>query len=372
MPESRTIVIGAGPAGLAVGACLARQGIPCLILEQGAGVGAAWRGHYDRLCLHTDKAHSALPFVRWPRSAPRYPSRLQLIEYLEAYAAGFRLQTRFRQRVLAARRVGGGWEVQTADACHTGSQLVVASGYNREPCIPAWPGQASFRGPLLHSCAYRNGQPFRNLKVLVVGFGNSGGEIAIDLCEHGAQASLAVRGPVNVVPRDLFGIPIVAIAAAQERLPARVADALNALILRLAVGDLTRCGLHPHTYGPLTQIRREARIPLVDVGTLALIRRGAIALYPAVAEFTADEVAFSDGRHARFDAVILATGYRARVHEFLEGAAAAHDAAGTPYSSGRESQVPGRYFCGYRVTAAGMLREIAREARRIGSAIASD
>jgi indole-3-pyruvate monooxygenase len=87
---------------------------------------------------------------------------------------------------------------------------------------------------------------------LVVGFGNSGGEIAIDLWEHGARPSLAVRSPVNVIPRDLLGIPILAIGILQSKLPPRWADALNAPHLRVVMGDLTRYGLRKLPQGPIT------------------------------------------------------------------------------------------------------------------------
>ena len=143
---SHTIVVGAGPAGLAVGACLKQAGIPCLILEQTDKVGAAWHRHYDRLHLHTAKAYSALPFVPFPKDYPRYPSRLQVITYLEAYARQFQLELRFGQQVVAARYANGFWEVQTQDARYQALNLVIATGYNREPYLPSWPGQASFRG----------------------------------------------------------------------------------------------------------------------------------------------------------------------------------------------------------------------------------
>ena len=237
------IVVGAGPAGLAVGACLRQAGVPCLILEQAGSVGATWHRHYDRLHLHTPKSFSALPYLPFPRDYPRYPSRLQVISYLEAYAHHFQLEPKLGQRVVAARAVEGGWEVQTQDACYQAATLVIATGYAREPYLPVWPGQADFRGERLHSSEYRNGEPFKNRKVLVVGFGNSGGEIAIDLWEHGAHPSMAVRGPVNVIPREVAGVPNLAISIAQGKLPPHVADALNAPILRVTIGDLTPYGL---------------------------------------------------------------------------------------------------------------------------------
>lgn len=368
--DSHTIVVGAGPAGLAVGASLKQAGISCLILEQTDKVGVAWHRHYERLHLHTDKRHSELPFAPFPKEFPRYPSRLQMISYLEAYARQFHLEPRFGQQVASARRVHGIWEVQTQDTCYQALNLVIATGYSREPCLPTWPGQGSFQGSILHSSEYRDGEPFRGQKVLVVGFGNSGGEIAIDLWEHGARPSLAVRSPVNVIPRDLFGIPILAIGILQSKLPSRLADALNAPLLRAVIGDLTRYGLRKLPQGPVTQIQRNARIPLIDVGTIKLIKRGQIVVYPGIEKFTDSSILFTDGKQREFDAVILATGYRPRVNTFLEGALNAYDDSGTPLFSGPETPIPGLYFCGFHVSPTGMLREIAIEARRISAAIA--
>jgi cation diffusion facilitator CzcD-associated flavoprotein CzcO len=205
--------------------------------------------------------------------------------------------------------------------------------------------------------------------VLVVGFGNSGGEIALDLLEHGAQVSLAVRSPVNVIPRELFGISILAISILENKLPPRLADAVNAPILRVVIGDLRPYGLRKLPHGTMTQIHREARIPLIDVGTIDLIKRGQIAVCPGIETFTEEGVSFTNGSQQKFEAVILATGYRPRVNAFLEGASDALDGNGTPTSSGGEG-LPGLYFCGYHVSPTGMLREIGLEAKRISAAIA--
>ncbi len=368
--QTNTVVVGAGPAGLAVGACLEQAGIPFLILEQSDQVGSAWRRHYDRLHLHTAKAFSELPFLPFPKDYPRYPSRQQVVDYLDAYARHFGLELRLGQQVARARHADGRWEVETQDTRYRAANLVIATGYNREPFVPDWPGKSSFRGRILHSCEYRNGEPFRGQKVLVVGFGNSGGEIAVDLWEHGARPSMAVRSPVNVIPRELFGIPILAIGIVQSKLPPRVADAMNAAILNAVVGDLTPYGLHKLERGPMTQIQENARIPLIDVGTIGLIKRGLITVYPGIQRFTEEGVVFEDGRERPFDAVILATGYRPRVNAFLLDAPGAYDEQGTPLSTGREASTPGLYFCGYYVAPTGMLREIAIEARRIGASIA--
>ena len=170
-----TIVVGAGPAGLAMGACLQQAGVSFLILEQADQVAVAWHRHYERLHLHTDKKHSALPFFPFPKEYPRYPSRVQMIDYLEAYARRFQLAPRLGQRVVSARRIHDAWRVETQDSHYQAENLVVATGYSREPLVATWPGQEGFKGRVLHSSEYRDGEAFRGQKVLVVGFGNSGG-----------------------------------------------------------------------------------------------------------------------------------------------------------------------------------------------------
>jgi cation diffusion facilitator CzcD-associated flavoprotein CzcO len=371
MTETNTIIIGAGAAGLAVGACLLQAGVPHFLLEQSARVGTAWRSRYDRLHLHTDKKNSALPFVPYPRHYPRYPSRDQVVQYLENYADRFDLDIRFNQRVRSARREDGHWLVQTQNTLHASPNLVVAAGYARQPLMPYWKGLESFPGAVMHSSQYKNGSVFKGKRVLVVGFGNSGGEIAVDLSEHSAVASLAVRSAVNVIPRELAGLPILSIGIVQNKIPPGVADAINAPILRAAMGDISRYGLRKLPYGPVTQIRKDKRIPLIDVGTMKLIRAGRIAVYRGVENISGNRIRFEGGKEAEFEALILATGYQPRLRDFIHGAESALDQDGAPMSTGKESAVPGLYFCGYYVSPTGMLREIAIEARQIAAALAS-
>ncbi len=247
---------------------------------------------------------------------------------------------------------------------------MIATGYNSQPNQPTWPGQAQFAGPILHSSAYRNGEPYRGQRVLVVGFGNSGGEIAIDLYEHGAgSVALAVRSPVNVIPRELFGIPITALAIAQRMLPPPLADALNAPLMRIRFGHLGRYRLRKAADGPLTQIMKQRRIPLIDVGTLHLIRTGDVKVQPGISAFTHRGVIFADGTTEEFDAVILATGYQPTIDTFLAEAPTVTDEQGVPRASGTETDVPGLYFCGFTNVPTGLLREIGIEAKRIARAI---
>ena len=369
IPTAPTVIVGASAAGLATAACLKRLGQPFEILEASPHVASAWRNHYQRLHLHTAKSLSALPFVPFPPGAPRYPSRAQVIEYLETYAERLQLEPRFGQRVVSIRRGENAWIVRTAGAAREARDVVVATGFTRVPARPSWPGMAEFHGRILHSSEFRSGSDFEGERVLVVGFGNSGGEIALDLCEHGARAALCVRSPVNVVPRDFLGLPILAWGVALSLLPVAIADAISAAVSRLSFGRLDALGLRKLPYGPMRQIREHGRIPLLDVGTLARIRRGEIEVLPGIEAFTRAGARFANGEERPLDAVVLATGYRPAVGEIVD-APGALDAQGAPLGSGKE-MLPGLWFCGFNVVATGMLREIARESGRIARGIAA-
>lgn len=367
--DTHTLIIGAGPAGLAVAACLKRRGAPFLLLEQSDHVGSAWRGHYDRLHLHTARGMSGLPGLPMPRDYPRYPSRDQVVAYLEQYAAHFGLEPLFNRRVVRAERVDGRWAVHSEDGRFTADTLVLATSYARQPNVPTWPGRDSYTGPVLHSSEYRNGRPFAGERVLVVGFGNSGGEIAVDLHEHGARPSIAVRGPINVIPRDVLGISSLQWNLILSRLPGRWGDRLAAPLVYAGVGNVYKHGLRRNSVGPIEQIRTQEQVPLIDVGTVSLIKRGLLPVYPGIERFTPRGVVFADGREADFDAVILATGYRPDIRELIPQADETIAPHGVPAASGRELALPGLYACGFYVSRTGMLREIGIEARRIAEQI---
>jgi indole-3-pyruvate monooxygenase len=369
--QVETLIIGASAAGLATAAALQTAGRPFEILEGSDAVGVAWRGHYDRLHLHTPKSASALPGLPMPRDWPRYPAREQVIEYLERYRAHHRLEPHFEQPVSRLEREDGGWLAITPDKEWRAQNVVVATGANRQPVRPQWPGQESFQGDVLHSSQYRNGTGWRGRPVLVVGFGNSACEQAIDLVESGAIAHQSVRSPVNVVPRDVMGlVPVLQLGIVMQHLPPAVADALAWPMIRTTVGDVRKVGLRKLPYGPNTQIARDHHIPLLDIGTMKHIRAGRIVVHPGIERFTADGVVFTDGTALAVDAVVLGTGYRPGLADFLVDADQVCDEQGLPRVSGRATALPGLYFCGQYIAPAGMLREIGIEARRIAAGIA--
>ncbi|MGC2785310.1 MAG: NAD(P)/FAD-dependent oxidoreductase [Roseiarcus sp.] len=364
------IIIGAGPAGLATAAALQARGLSATILEKSDAVGAVWRRHYDRLHLHTDRARSGLPGLPIPKGHGRYPSRARVVEYLEAYAAKFVLKPIFNAPVEAVRRDGRTWRVQAGKNSQTTPVVVVATGWADYPHSPAWQGMEQFGGPILHSSVYRNPAPFAGKRVLVIGYGNSGAEIALDLAEAGIDVSLSVRSPVNVVPRELFGLPILFFPAAEQWLPPRVADFLNAPAIRLAVGSLATAGLTKADKGPLQTLAEDGRPPLIDIGTLDAIRDGRIKMRGDVASFTATGVAFKQSPAEPFDAAILATGFRPDLRALLPDAKGALTATGAPLVSGQATAEPGLFFCGAIPSSLGQFRQIGIEAQRIAHAVA--
>jgi cation diffusion facilitator CzcD-associated flavoprotein CzcO len=368
------LIVGAGPAGLATAGCLGRRGVEALLLEAGDAVGTSWRRHYDRLRLHTVKEESHLPGLPFDARLSRYPSRDEVVAYLEAYADRFGLAPRTgesvrRVRARAGRDDDGGFEVETSRGAYRARAVVIATGTCRVPNPERLPGQERFRGALQHAASYRNGEALTGQRVLVVGAGNTGAEIALDLVERGARPTLAVRTPVNVVPRELLGMPTQLTSIRMRKAPLGVADALGRLVSRLAFGDLARHGFARPEAGPISTIKQRRRIPLIDVGTIAAVKRGEITVKPGVARFTETGAEFADGSAADFDAAVLATGYRPALEELVE-VPGVLDATGFPRDVRGGGACPGLYFVGYTNTTTGVLREIGREAEAVAAELA--
>jgi cation diffusion facilitator CzcD-associated flavoprotein CzcO len=365
------LILGAGPAGLAVGACLVQAGLKPVLIEKAQAVGSSWHGHYRRLHLHTVKQHSALPHRPFPAHWPRYASRQQMVDYLEDYARHFGLQPRFGDEAVSVVRAGDQWQVSLRSGRRFVAQaVVVATGAGRVAHEPKWPGQDVYGGHLTHSRTYQDAAPFAGQRVLVVGMGNTGAEIALDLAENGAKPTLSVRSPVNVVRRDVLGRPTQVTAIMISRLPLPVADAIARVFRDLTVGDLGRYGLRTSPTSPLRQLREEGRTPVIDVGTLAMVKAGRIGVKPGVETFTAHGARFSDGSQEDYDAVILATGYRPAIEALFPATEVPVGLKGMPAQVIGDGALRGVYFVGFDVTqAGGMLRGIGLQAREVAAAI---
>ncbi|MER6089319.1 NAD(P)/FAD-dependent oxidoreductase [Streptomyces bluensis] len=367
-------VIGGGPGGLAVAYALRARGIRAVVLEKSDRVGASWRKHYDRLHLHTTRRLSGLPGLPMPRRFGRWVSRDNVVRYLEKYAEYHELEivTGVEVSRVEPAADGSGWLLHATGGRElTGSAVVVATGYNHTPRLPDWPGRDGYTGELLHAVEYRNATPFADRDVLVVGIGNTGAEIAVDLLEGGAsRVRLAVRTAPHLVRRSTAGWPAQFSAIAVRRLPVALVDRLAKPVARLSVPDLSAYGLPRPDTGLYSRVNAGS-IPVQDVGLIDAVRNGRVEIVAAVEGFEGGKVVLADGDRIEPEAVVAATGYR-RALEGLVGHLGVLDERGKPVVHGARTpkNAPGLYFTGFTNPISGMLRELALDAQKIAKAVA--
>ena len=204
---SGPIIVGAGPSGLAVAACLKEKGIGSLILERSNCIASLWQlKTYDRLSLHLPRKFCELPLMPFPADYPIYPSKQQFVAYLESYAARFGISPTYNRTVVHAEYDEQLllWRVSTRTSGTMGEEvqyasrwLIVATGENAEVVQPDIDGLQEFPGTVVHTSAYKSGSAFTGKRVLVVGCGNSGMEVCLDLCNHNAEPHIVVRDAVR-------------------------------------------------------------------------------------------------------------------------------------------------------------------------------
>jgi putative flavoprotein involved in K+ transport len=357
------VVVGAGPAGLAAAATLRARGIHATILERGEHVGEQWRTRYDRLHLHTVRWLSNLPGYRIPREFGRWVARDQFVQYLEQYTAHHGLEPRFGVEASRIDRDDGQWMVRTSAGTIPARIVVMASGYTRVPYLPRWPG--TFDGPMVHSAEYRNPRPYRGQDVLIIGAGNSGTEIAVDLAEGGAsRVRTAIRTPPNIVRRDIKGFPTQLLGLGIQHLPARLVDPLILALRRATVPDLTAYGL-PLPSAPFSQFRRTATLPILDVGFIDAVRTGALEVVPAVSSLNGRAVVLADGSRMYPDSIVAATGYHPGLEPLVGGV--------TPIGEhGIPSPQPHLYFIGIGIPLAGLLHQVGNDAPQTAASVARE
>lgn len=366
-------VIGAGPGGLAAAAALRGRGVRAVILEKSTDVGTSWHRHYDRLHLHTTRRLSALPGLPMPRSFGRWVSRDNVVRYLEKYAEYHGLEIVTGVEVTRITRADGpGWLLHATGGRElTGSAVVVATGYNHTPRLPDWAGRETFHGDLVHAGEYRDAAPYAGRDVLVVGAGNTGAEIAVDLVEGGAgRVRIAIRTVPHIIRRSTAGWPAQRTGILVRRLPTRLVDRAGETLCRISVPDLSAQGLPRPDTGLYSRVR-EGAIPVQDVGLIDAVRTGRVQPVAAVDSFDDGKVVLADGTRISPDAVIAATGYR-RALEPLVGHLDVLDARGRPVVHGGRTpaQAPGLFFTGFTNPISGMFRELAIDARKIAAVIA--
>ncbi|WDV52467.1 NAD(P)/FAD-dependent oxidoreductase [Streptomyces coeruleorubidus] len=374
-PDRPVYVVGGGPGGLSAAYALRARGIRAVVLEKSDRVGASWRGHYDRLHLHTTRRLSSLPGLPMPRRFGRWVSRDNVVRYLEKYAEHHRLEVVTGVEVSRIERApdGTGWLLHATGGRElTGAAVVVATGYNHTPRVPDWPGRDTYPGEFLHASVYRNAEPFAGREVLVVGAGNTGAEIAVDLADGGARVRLSIRTVPHIVRRSTAGWAAQYSGVMARHLPVGLVDRMARQMGRLSVPDLSAHGLPRPDTGLYSRVA-EGAIPVQDVGLIDAVRKGRVEVVAAVEGFEDGKVLLADGTRLSPDAVVAATGYT-RALEDLVGHLDVLDARGRPVAQGPRSPrtAPGLYFTGFTNPISGMFREMAIDAVRIAKAIARE
>ncbi len=365
MPESTVVIVGGGASGLSAAGALQRRGIKAVILEEDKELGGTWARRYDRLHLHTVRGFSGLAHFSIPRRYSKYLSREEFVSYLAEYAQHFDLRVETacpvrKVRLESDRPVS--WTAVTARGDWHCRVIVIATGQYRVPVVPDWNGREMYRGELVHSSSYRSALPYRGKRVLVVGAGNSGTEIAADLAEQGAaHVALSIRTPPPIVPRDPFGMPVQRTGILLSFLPSAVADRLARITSRLVLGDLTRHGLRTPDWMPYSA----RRVPVIDVGFVSALKQRRVQIRPALARLTDTAAVFDDDSAEPFDAIIAATGFSTGLEELLEAEGVLDEFSEPVDPSGQPTARPGMFFMGYIHSLRGHLFEANIASRRL-------
>lgn len=366
------LIIGAGPAGLAIAGRLRKLGRDFEIIEKTDQIASSWHGHYDRLHLHTVKQLSHLPHMPFPEDYELYVPRLDLVEYYENYAREFNIQPHFNQAVRSVKKVNGVWTVSCESGdTFTADRVVIATGANHIPNRPHWEDEAVYSGTITHSRHYKNTEPYEGKKVLIVGMGNTGAEIALDLAEHDIDTTISVRSPVTIVPRDVFGRPVQLTAKKLEKIPFGIGDWLGTMVRKVVIGDLSKYGVPMSKAHPAVQLRETGKTPLIDLGTVDYIKSGKIKIIGDFTGFTATGIQLASGEDMDFDAVILATGYRPKLEDFVENVTVELDRFGFPRSPvASAAENSGLYFVGFdNYKLGGILGTIYSDSKVVADAI---
>ena len=361
---NHTLVVGAGPAGLATSQQLKRRGIQHHVLEKGGTVAHTWKKLYDSLTLHTGKHLSSLPGMPFPASTPLFPSRNQFLEYLNSYAVKFQLPIETACEVTSVEHRDDLWIIRARGEEILARNLVIATGILSNPNVPDIPGSGRFQGGMMHSVEYLRPDPFVGKRVLVVGAGNSAGEISSELAKAGALVTVSVRSGNQVLPRDLFGIPIQYYGYIISKFP----QILQRSIVGGFANFMELLRGPPVIPRPLTSECPD--VPLIGFQMIDAIKDGLIISKPSVAQFTEIGATFTDGTEEKYDQVILATGFNSEIG-ILSKLIRVDDCGFAARKRRVLSQdQPNLYFVGHNYDATGGLNNIARDARIVSKFIA--
>ncbi|CAK9140833.1 unnamed protein product [Ilex paraguariensis] len=299
------VIVGAGPSGLAVGACLQEQGVPFVILERADCIASLWQKRtYDRLKLHL------------PSNSANYLNSHSLNTFLNTQQRNTKYDEACRLWRVKTVSSTGSTQTEVEYICQW---LIVATGENADRVMPDIKGLQEFGGEVIHACDYKSGEKFHGKKVLVVGCGNSGMEVSLDLCNHDAKPSMVVRSSVHVLPREIFGKSTFELAMFMMKwLPLWLVDRMLLVLTWFILGNIENYGIKRPSVGPLELKNTQGKTPVLDIGALEKIRSGEINVVPGIKRLSSGMVELLNGKKLKIDSVVLATGYCSNVPYWLQ------------------------------------------------------
>lgn len=369
--SERVCIIGAGPSGLCMAAELRRRSVPYDHCEKHSALGGIWditradSPLYESAHFISSKTQSAFAGFPMPEEYPDYPSHRQILDYLRSFARhhGVDESIRFGANVESVVPDESGVDVVVDGTRRRYRAVVCASGLNWEPTMPSIPGH--FSGEIRHSVTYQSPSEFSGKRVLIVGLGNSGADIACDAARNARLARVSVRRGYHLVPKHVFGMPTDVFANDGPHLPLWLERPLFALLLRILIGDVQKLGMPKPDHAVLETH------PLMNDQLVHHLRHGDVALRPDVEAFDGSTVVFRDGSREAFDLVLCATGYTRRIPyldpSFLDGGTWAAGQFLTCISR----RYPGLYTLGFVELNGALYPHLSRMAALIGELVSS-
>jgi len=312
--EFKACIIGAGAGGLSMARALKRRGITYDHYERHSDVGGVWDQNnpgsamYDSAHMISSKTMSGFMGFPMPDDYPDYPGHKRILAYLRSFADACDLKKniQFSTEITSAKRLDDGWEVTLSDgSVHHYDAVITATGLAWHPRMAEYPGE--FSGEIIHSSKFRNGDIFRGKRVMIIGAGNSGVDIAAEAARTADAAFLSMRRAYHFIPKHVFGMPADVFAVTGSILPMFMQQWSLAMVLRLINGDVTRHGLQKPDHLPLNSH------PIVNSQALHHMAHGDLVPKVDVERFDGNEVVFKDGSREQVDLIVMATGYQHKI-----------------------------------------------------------